>query len=252
MRPGLLTALRLTRLALSLACATGCAAALEPGADDAGPAGGDDLLVGNSEGPGGVSGGGGSSGGAPSGIGGVAVPPTGGTPAADAFVPPPPAGEFSAESVALCGVINAYRQQSGLPPVPVSTTLMRVAAGHVADLVRHPELSQPPCNLHSWSDEGTWGGCCYTEDHAQAQCMWDKPREFSGGTYAGDGFEIAAFGQITPQQALQLWQLSAPHHEVILNGGLWSDLSPWPAMGCGLLGSYAVAWFGSQVDPLSL
>lgn len=241
MRPGLLAPARSLRLALSLACATGCAAALEPGADDAGPSGGDDLLVGNSEGPGG---------------GGSTPPPGGqpgfgGTPTPDAFVPPPPAGEFSAESVELCAVINAYRQQSGLPPVPVSTTLMRVAAGHVADLVRHPELSEPPCNLHSWSADGAWGACCYTEDHALAQCMWNKPREFSGGAYTGDGFEIAAFGQITPPQALQLWQASPPHHEVILNGGLWSDLSPWPAMGCGLLGSYAVAWFGSQPDPLS-
>lgn len=262
MRPGLLAAPRSFRLALLAGCAAGCAAVVEPAADDAGPSGGDDLLVGSSEGPGG---------------GGVYAPPFGGTPlpggqpgfggtpvfVPDAFVPvpptqpptqpptAPPAGEFTAESIELCGVINTYRQQSGLPPVPVSTTLMRVATGHAGDLVRHPEVTQPPCNLHSWSADGPWGACCYTEDHARAQCMWDKPREFSAGSYAGDGFEIAAFGHITPQQALQLWQSSAPHHEVMLNRGLWSDLSPWPAMGCGLQGSYAVVWFGSQPDPQS-
>ena len=63
-----------------------------------------------------------------------------------------------------------------------------------------------------------------------------------------DGFEIAAQGEITPAQALALWQ-SPPHLEVIQNAGIWSDASPWPAMGCGLQRSFAVVWFGGVGDP---
>ena len=131
---------------------------------------------------------------------------------------------------------------------------MTVARTHVNDLLAHPEIAQAPCNLHSWSlGSPLFGGCCYTEDQAQAQCMWDKPRQITtpwgAQAYTGDGFEIAAQGEITPQQALTLWQNSAPHLEVIQNAGIWSDISPWPAMGCGLQGGFAVVWFGSVADP---
>lgn len=229
-----------------------CAAALEPGDDDGGAGGSEpDALMGNAH------------------AGGHVAPPTGGSQGGGGqFVPPPvpdagpvgppptpdanvPAGEFSAVSRQLCQVVNDYRVSVGLPAVALSAALMRVAKAHVADLSAHPEGTQPPCNLHSWSNAGPWSPCCYTEDHAQAQCMWDKPRQIGGGAYQGDGFEIAAFGEITPAQALQLWQTSAPHHEVILNGGIWRDLSPWPGMGCGLQGNYAVVWFGSLPDPES-
>ena len=224
------------------ACLLACAAALEP-ADDGGLESEIDALTGSA-----------NAGGAPTGI-------TGGASGGGDFPPvrdagpenplPPDAsagGEFSAASFELCRVVNDYRQSVGLPAVVLSAALMRVAKAHVSDLVTHPSGTQPPCNLHSWSNDGTWSPCCYTEDHAQAQCMWDKPRQIGGGAYQGDGFEIAAFGEITPAQALTLWQTSPPHHEVILNGGIWQDLSPWPGMGCGLQGTFAVVWFGSLPD----
>ena len=65
---------------------------------------------------------------------------------------------------------------------------MYVAEAHVQDL----SYNQPvggQCNMHSWSDRGSWSGCCYTDDHAASQCMWDKPRELT--RYPGNGFEIA-------------------------------------------------------------
>ena len=51
--------------------------------------------------------------------------------------------------------------------------------GGLADLERHPPSGQ--CNTHSWSANARWSACCYTRDHAQARCMWDKPREISRG-----------------------------------------------------------------------
>lgn len=55
------------------------------------------------------------------------------------------------------------------------------------------------CNLHSWSNNGygLWNGCCYTSNHAAASCMWDKPREISGGIFTGNGYENSASGTTT-------------------------------------------------------
>ena len=66
----------------------------------------------------------------------------------------------------LANVINQYRRDRGLPEIPVSPSLTRVAELHVADLAAHPR--DRGCNLHSWSEHGAWSACCYTDDLAQA------------------------------------------------------------------------------------
>lgn len=158
---------------------------------------------------------------------------------------------FAQLSLDLCDVINEYRATQGLAAVPISVSLMTVAEAHVADLDAHPDVLEGECNLHSWSETSAeFGGCCYTPDHAQAQCMWDKPRELTD--YTGNGYEIAASGTPTPEGALSAWQGSPGHHDVILNAGQWGSFSPWPAMGCGILGAYAVVWFGDAPDPDTL
>jgi hypothetical protein len=79
--------------------------------------------------------------------------------------------------------------------------------------------------------------------------MWSKPREITGGAYAGNGYEIAA-GEagfpMTPAIALQMWQASSAHNAVILQLGIWKQ--PWSSMGVGLYGGYAVVWFGREPD----
>lgn len=93
----------------------------------------------------------------------------------------------------LIRMVNAYRVEQGLNPVASSPSLSQVAVDHVKDLERSPPGGQ--CNNHSWSSAGKWTTCCYTADHAQARCMWDKPREITGGAYRGNGYEIAHHGR---------------------------------------------------------
>ena len=152
----------------------------------------------------------------------------------------------------LLELINQYRQSNGLLAAPWSKSLSMVGQWHVWDLVNNDPVGGQ-CNAHSWSDWGDlWTPVCYTSDHAQAQGMWDKPREITDNLYTGNGFEIAAWtsgSYLSPDAALAAWQGSPGHNDVILNQGMWSSLSPWPAMGVGMLNGYAVVWFGDTTDP---
>lgn len=158
---------------------------------------------------------------------------------------------LSANEATLADLLNDYRVQNGLEPVPVTRSLTMVAQWHVWDLsVNHPQGGQ--CNLHSWSDWGDlWTPVCYTEDHANASGVWVKPREITDYVYTGAGFEIAYAGSDNPQSALNLWKQSPGHNEIILNEGSWASdtYNPWPAMGVGMLDGYAVVWFGNETDP---
>jgi len=153
--------------------------------------------------------------------------------------------------LSLAETINEYRLQKGLSSIPISVSLTKVAQLHVQDMVSSSWSEE--CNLHSWSYQGNWSGCCYTSNHAQAQCMWDKPREITNGLYSGNGYEISAMsgGQnnVSPEEFLSIWQSSQAHHDVILNRSIWSD-KKWNAIGASMLGGYAVVWFGEEVDPM--
>ncbi len=148
----------------------------------------------------------------------------------------------------LADMINTYRGELGLPAVPLSQALTKVAEAHAQDLEKSVRGQQ--CNMHSWSSAGEWTPCCYTNDHARAQCMWAKPRELTRGTYAGNGYEIAhgGGGRVTPEGALRGWRGSQGHHEVIINKGIWST-SKWQAMGVAITEHYALVWFGEVADP---
>lgn len=148
----------------------------------------------------------------------------------------------------LVAMINGQRARHQLPLVAWSPSLARVAEAHALDLERHPPAER--CNTHSWSDQGRWSACCYTDDGARAQCMWDKPREISAGVYPGNGYEIAAWAsdRITPSTALRMWQGSPSHLSVMLNQGVWAERR-WRSVGAALSLHHAVVWFGEEVDP---
>jgi hypothetical protein len=158
--------------------------------------------------------------------------------------PGAPGAAAQSATAGLAEAINAYRQDQGLPPIPVSEELTKVAQAHVADLAaHHPEAA---CNgsLHSWSTNGAWTGGCYDPgDQATWPLMWDKPREIAG--YPGNGYEVAAWASpaITADQAVALWRGDAPHDDVLLNRGIWAGLS-WQALGGWVADGYACAWFG--------
>jgi uncharacterized protein YkwD len=167
-------------------------------------------------------------------------------------VPPNTANCLNADEAQLAALTNTYRQQNGLPALPVSFSLSSVAQWHVWDL-RANDPVFGSCNLHSWSNArpALWQAMCYTANHAQAAQMWNKPRQITANAYNSEGYEIAAGGggSITPAGALGLWQGSPGHDDVILNRNGWAGF-PWGGMGVGLFQGYAVIWFGTLVDPL--
>jgi uncharacterized protein YkwD len=153
--------------------------------------------------------------------------------------------KLTSEELKLYNLIIAYRTQNGLPSIPLSVSLTEVAQLHAKDLVENrPDLES--CSMHSWSAKGKWTSCCYTPDHAQKLCMWNKPKELT--SYTGNGFEIAAQKSdvIGAKDALLLWKGSENHNNVILNKGVYQR--KWNAIGIGINKNYSVVWFGHEVD----
>lgn len=152
---------------------------------------------------------------------------------------------LSPEEQSLYNGLMAYRREKGLPAIPLSASLSKVAQLHVRDLqVNRP--AQGRCNLHSWSK--AYGNCCYTSDHRNAECMWDKPRQLT--SYPGDGYEISHWASdgAAAATALQGWKNSSGHNNVMINRSIWKDAT-WQAVGIGIYEEYAVVWFGKETDP---
>ncbi|MBN8219730.1 MAG: CAP domain-containing protein [Spirochaetes bacterium] len=161
-----------------------------------------------------------------------------------------PAGSvcLTSEEKRLVDIMNDFRRGKGLPALAATRSMSYVAKTHAADLAQNNPASGM-CNMHSWSSRGPWSPCCYTSDHAKANCMWKKPQELSD--YRGSGFEISSGssgGRIDAATALRVWQGSSGHNAVIINQGMWNK--PWRAFGVGISGGYAVAWFGNEADPM--
>jgi len=161
----------------------------------------------------------------------------------------------------LARIVNQYRARNGLPAVPLSPLLTKVAEAHVRDMAAQAdgglgvfERTDPKtgleCGPHSWSKGGNWTPVCYTGDGRYALAMYAKPREITGGAYSADGFEIAAWDTIaiTPAVALEAWQMSPAHDDVILERRGWEG-SHWQAMGVAIGGHFAYIWFGKARDP---
>jgi len=155
------------------------------------------------------------------------------------------------EELKLYTLIMDYRKEHNLPDIPLSNELTFVAQTHCLDLVNNKPDTASGCNAHGWSNKGFWSACCYTPDHQQATCMWNKPRELT--SYTGNGYEIA-FGSssvsnfvVTAENALQGWKTSHLHNDVILNNDMWKD-SKWNAIGVGIYKNFAVVWFGTEID----
>lgn len=153
---------------------------------------------------------------------------------------------ISGDELKLYNLINKYRQQNGLDEIALSKNLCYVAKLHVSDLnYNRPDTAE--CNLHSWSDQGHWAECCYGRKKFNNTCMTSKPRELTD--YPGMGYEIAFWESVdaVPEIVLDLWKSASASDDLILNHDIWKDKS-WNAFGVGMLGGYAVVWFGAEPD----
>ena len=155
---------------------------------------------------------------------------------------------LSEEEEKLYKMINDYRRAKKLAAIPFSSQLTMVAQVHAKDLAVHYTFDPDnKCNPHSWSDKGKWGECCYTNDHKQAQCMWDKPKEIAG--YDSPGYEIAYYSSkgATAAEGMSGWKKSPSHNPLLINSGTWKQ-AEWKAVGVGIYKEYAVVWFGQEED----
>lgn len=156
---------------------------------------------------------------------------------------------FSAEELELYHLINAYRVSKGLPEIALSVSLSYVAQQHALDLRDNEPNKRRRCNLHSWSKNGPWTACCYTDDHKKASCVWQKPAELTN--YKGTGYEIAYWistGENVPVEALKAWKKSKGHNHTMMNKRIWKK-HQWKAIGVGIVDGYAMVWFGVETDP---
>lgn len=158
-------------------------------------------------------------------------------------VPPNDEVCLNKEEKKLYDLIMEYRKSKKLKAIPFSAKLTKVAQAHVKDLNEYFDYeNRGDCNPHSWSEHGDWTPCCYTPDHAQASCMWDKPKEISG--YNGNGFEIAYYSSepASAEEGLDGWKKSPGHNPLLINSGIWEKVD-WKAIGIGVGGNYGVVWF---------
>jgi uncharacterized protein YkwD len=152
------------------------------------------------------------------------------------------------EEELLYTLIMDYRKTKGLPAIPISAKLTSVAKAHAIDLNENYVFDPGnKCNPHSWSRKGKWSACCYTDDHKEATCMWDKPKEIAD--YEGRGYEIAYYSSAgaSAKEGLEGWQQSSGHNPLLVNSGIWSQVS-WKGIGIAIYKNYGLVWFGDVAD----
>lgn len=154
---------------------------------------------------------------------------------------------LTAEEQKLYELLMQYRKSKNLPTIPLSGKLTQVARLHAEDLNAHYDMDNSTCNPHSWSSNGKWVACCYTDDHKNPKCMWRKPQEING--YPGNGYEIAYYSSegANATEGIEGWKLSPGHNPVMINEGIWKSIT-WKAVGVAVRGDYGLIWFGELED----
>jgi uncharacterized protein YkwD len=164
---------------------------------------------------------------------------------------------LSPQETEMIRLVNHYRERRGLPPVPVSRSLVMVARLHALDLQQNrPDQGSDSrgmtCNMHSWSSRGDWKPGCYTNDHRNADLMRAKPREITGNVYREAGYEAVYWissPPVDPQLVLEGWAKSPDHRALLFESGKWVGIN-FKALGVGVTDNFAVLWFGTMRDPL--
>jgi hypothetical protein len=161
--------------------------------------------------------------------------------------PPVPAGFcIRPNEKELYLMINDYRKQNNLAPIPLSNSLSYVAAMHAKDLfLHHPD--QGACNSHSWSNKGAWTPFCYPKDENKKSSVWDKPRELT--KYPSRAYEIVYWenNPLVTDTVMMVWTTEEYFNDFLLNSGKWQGRK-WNAIGIAVYQNYACAWFGEVPD----
>ncbi|KAM3533910.1 hypothetical protein MY4038_002788 [Beauveria bassiana] len=142
------------------------------------------------------------------------------------------------------------------PEIARSPTLDKVARTHIVN----PYFGTgSACNPHSWvataDKEAKWESCCFNIGQANTwPCMWDKPREISGGQFQGNGYEVYHGGNpnvytapMTAEGCLNAFKKSTGHNPVLINNGTWSTMK-WESVGCGMGKGQCAIWFSPEKD----
>ncbi len=144
---------------------------------------------------------------------------------------------------AMFDELNKLRDSKGLKRINLSMELTKVARIHSLDIQKNSKEILSMGNMHGWSISNHWQGGGYPGDHSNAKMMWMKPSELSN--YPGNGFEVSFSSGTTfmPSAAINAWNNSPGHKEVILTEGQWSDLT---SVGLAASSNYACMWFGNE------
>ncbi|MCF8236064.1 MAG: SPOR domain-containing protein [Bacteroidales bacterium] len=154
---------------------------------------------------------------------------------------------LSQEEFKLYNQINKLRIENDRDIIPLSRSLCYVAKMHLYDLIKHrPDTSI--CNMHSWSDKGSWTACCYNTYIKQPGCMHSKPKELTDYRY--NGWELIFWDSeaAQPDSAMEFWERTDISLNVLINNHP-SYKKDWNAIGVAITGKYACLWLGHYDDP---
>jgi len=143
------------------------------------------------------------------------------------------------EEANLHDLVNAYRAEYDLPPIPRSPSLDLLANRHVLDMAFNiGHLT------HAWSN------CPYDPNDKETLYCSSRAPQRIGTRYPGKAYENAHYNSrgATAASALHGWQNSPPHNALMINLNNWRD-NRWQAMGLGIYKQYAVLWVGGARDP---
>lgn len=144
--------------------------------------------------------------------------------------------EISEQEKELYRIVNEYRAQNNLPPVPLSESLSLVANRHLLDLTQNLKSL-----THSWSN------CPYEFNNEKSwNCVFESPKRLNSG-YNGRGYENlyrSKTGSAGAVLALEAWKKSDLHNSLLLNLNTFKN-TKFDAFGVAINGQYVALWFGS-------
>ncbi|CAN5262840.1 hypothetical protein BH10ACI1_BH10ACI1_11410 [soil metagenome] len=144
--------------------------------------------------------------------------------------------EVDSQEKELYRLVNEYRAQNNLPPIPLSDALNIVANRHLLDLI---------LNLNTLTHG--WSNCPYDINNTDTwKCVFESPKRLKVN-YSGKGYENlyrTSRGNAIPASALEAWKKSPMHNALILNLNNWKN-TQFDSCGIAISGQYAAIWFGS-------